>query len=117
MLRLASDENFNGAMVRGLGRLQADYDVVRVQDVGLSGASDPEILRWAAEENRILLTHDEATMPRYAYERVVAGEFMPGLFVVRTNIAIGAAIKELLLLINCSEMNEWKDRVEFLPVT
>lgn len=41
MLRLASDENFNADIVRGLLRRLPDLDIVRVQDAGLSGADDP----------------------------------------------------------------------------
>jgi predicted nuclease of predicted toxin-antitoxin system len=63
MLRLLADENFNGDIVRGLLLRQPTLDVVRVQDVGLIGTDDSEILAWAAENNRIVLTHDRATMP------------------------------------------------------
>lgn len=38
MLRLLADENFNNNIVRGLLRRKPDLDIVRVQDVGLSGA-------------------------------------------------------------------------------
>lgn len=72
MLRLLTDENFNGEIVRGLFRAQADLDVVRVQDVGLLQAEDPSILAWAAENKRVLLTHDRATIPAFAYDRVRA---------------------------------------------
>ena len=58
MLSFASDENFNNDIVRGLLRRIPDLDVVRVQDVGLSGADDPDILEWAANDGRIMLTHD-----------------------------------------------------------
>ena len=37
----------------------AAHHIVRVQDVGLSGADDLTILQWAAEQGRILLTHAE----------------------------------------------------------
>jgi hypothetical protein len=47
MLRLLSDENFNGDIVRGLLLRQNDLDIVRVQDVGLDGFQDPDILEWA----------------------------------------------------------------------
>ena len=60
MLRLASDADFNGDVVRGLFRLQPDLDLVRVQDVGLRTADDPTILQWTAAQGRILLTHDRA---------------------------------------------------------
>jgi predicted nuclease of predicted toxin-antitoxin system len=67
MIRFAADENFNGNVVRGLRLRRPDLDIVRVQDVGLSGADDPTVLAWAAREGRILLTHDVATITRYAY--------------------------------------------------
>jgi hypothetical protein len=54
-------------IVRGLLRRQPDIDIVRVQDVGLSGASDPVVLFWTAKEGRILLTHDVTTITHHAY--------------------------------------------------
>lgn len=50
MLRLLADENFNDDIVRGLLLRQSDLDIVRVRDVGLAGADDPDILGWAADE-------------------------------------------------------------------
>ena len=76
MLRLLADENFNGDIVRGLLLRQPDFELVRVQDVGLGGAEDPDILAWAAENDRIVLTHDYATMADFAYERVAAACWM-----------------------------------------
>jgi predicted nuclease of predicted toxin-antitoxin system len=67
MLRLLADENFNGDIVRALLLRQSDLDIVRVQDVGLTGVGDPDILAWAAANDRIILTHDRATLPDYAY--------------------------------------------------
>jgi predicted nuclease of predicted toxin-antitoxin system len=58
MLRPLADENFNSDIVRGLLLRQPNLDIARVQDVGLAGADDPEVLAWAAENNRIVLTHD-----------------------------------------------------------
>jgi hypothetical protein len=47
MLRLVSDENFNGDIIRGLGLRRPGLALVRVQDVGLEGATDPAVLAWA----------------------------------------------------------------------
>ena len=74
MLRLAADENFNNDILRALLRRQRDLDIVRVQDAGLSGAEDREILEWAAREDRVLLTHDVTTLTRHAFDRVKAGK-------------------------------------------
>jgi predicted nuclease of predicted toxin-antitoxin system len=83
MLRLLSDENFNGDIVRGLFLRQPNLDLLRVQDVGLREVDDLAILDWAATNNRIVLTHDRATMPDFAYERLLRGEQMSGLLIVR----------------------------------
>ena len=37
MLKLASDENLNNNIVRGLLRKRPDLDIVRIQDAGLIG--------------------------------------------------------------------------------
>ena len=86
MLRLAADENFNNDIVWGVLRRNPNVDIVRIQDVNLSGADDPTILAWAASVGRVLLTHDVKTMTRYAYERTTAGLAMPGLFEVSRDI-------------------------------
>lgn len=116
MLRLLSDENFNGDIIRGLFLRQPNLDLFRVQDVSLQEVDDPTILAWAANNDRILLTHDRATMPDFAYERLVRKETMTGLFVVNDRMPIRQAINELLLLINCSKQSEWKGIVLYLPL-
>lgn len=116
MLRFLSDENFNGDIVRGLRLRRPGLALVRVQDVGLMEADDPTLLAWAADEGRIVLTHDRATMPDFAFRRVRGGQPMPGLFVVDDWIAIGQAIEELLLADDASEPEEWVDRVLYLPL-
>jgi predicted nuclease of predicted toxin-antitoxin system len=116
MLSLLSDENFNGDIIRGLFLRQPNLDLLRVQDVGLREVDDPAILAWAAINERILLTHDRATMPDFAYNRLVAREPMAGMFVVNDRMPIRQAIDELLLLIDCSAQVEWKGVVLYLPL-
>ena len=116
MLRLLADENFNCDIVRGLLLRQADLDIVRVQDIGLSGADDPDILAWAAENKRIVLTHDRATMADYANDRVAAGQEMAGVFILNDRLAVGHAIDEILLMIACSQQAEWLGRAVHLPL-
>jgi hypothetical protein len=63
-----------------------------------------------------VLTHDRATMPDYAYQRLVAGEPMPGVFVLDDRLPVRDAIDELLLVCACSEPPEWAGRVVYLPI-
>lgn len=116
MLKLVSDENFDGDILRGLFRRRTDLDVVRVQDNGMSATPDPEILAWAAAEGRIVLTHDRDTMPHHAYERVTAGQAMPGLFLVSDQMPIGQAIDEILLAVDCLNPEECSNFVRFFPL-
>ncbi len=116
MLSLLSDENFNGDIIRGLFLRQPNLDLLRVQDVGLREVDDPAILAWAASNQRILLTHDRATMPDFAYDRLVRGEPMAGMFVVNDRMPIRQVLDELLLLIDCSEQAEWNGVVLYLPL-
>jgi predicted nuclease of predicted toxin-antitoxin system len=116
MLHFVSAENFNGDIVRGLLLRHPALDLCRVQDVGLEEADDPTILAWAATHNRIVLTHDHATMPDFAYVRVGAGQPMPGVFVMPDRLAVRQAIEELLLLETCSEQAEWDGLVVYLPL-
>ena len=91
-------------------------DLVRAQDIGLRGAPDPIVLERAAHDGRVVLTHDENTMIRYAYERVRYGQAMPGLFVVSQDVPIGRAIADILILVECSEEGERDDQVLHLPL-
>jgi predicted nuclease of predicted toxin-antitoxin system len=116
MLQLLADENFNGDILRGLLLREPKLDIVRVQDVGLTGADDPDVLEWAASHDRILLTHDRATMPDFAYERVAAGDPMSGVCVLDVRFSAGQAIQEILLIVACTEQEEWSGRVAYFPL-
>jgi len=116
MLKIAADENFNNDVLRGVLRLNADADIVRIQDTEIAGSEDPIVLEWTAKEGRVLLTHDVKTMTKFAYDRVRSGLPMPGVFEVSDDVPMGRAIEEILILIECSLENEWEGQVRYLPM-
>lgn len=116
MLSLATDEDFDNRILRGLLRRKPHLDVVRVQDAGLAGKSDAAVLEWAAREGRILFTHDVTTMKKYVDERVAAGLPMPGVFEVSQQTPIAQAIEDILLVAECSLEGEWEGQITFLPL-
>jgi predicted nuclease of predicted toxin-antitoxin system len=116
VIKLASDENFDGDVVRGLLRRVRALDIVRIQDAGLAGAPDPEILAWAADENRVLLTHDRDTIPNFVYDRLIAGEPMPGVFLVSNRMPKGQAVDELFWAVHCLSAEDCKDQVKYFPL-
>jgi hypothetical protein len=117
MLRLLTDENFNNDIIRGLRLRLPHLDVVAVRQVGLAGSPDPMLLKWAAQNERTMLTHDIRTMVPYAKELIKRSEPMAGVILVPNRLAIGRAIKdlELLLLENLSQ-SDFTDRIQHLPL-
>lgn len=77
---------------------------------------DPLLLGWAAENQRILVTHDSNTIPKYAYERIAVGEPMAGVIVIPDDLAIGTAIDDLTLMIECCDAKEFENQVKYLPI-
>lgn len=111
-----ADENFNRRMLQAVRRVAPGVDVVTVQEAGISGAPDPEVLAYAAREGRILLTHDEDTMTAHAIERVRRGLRMPGVVVVRWRRPIGSMASDLVVLLECSREGEHEGQILFLPL-
>ncbi len=116
MLRLLADENFKGEITRGLLRRKPDLDLVRVQDVGLSARMTRRSSPGRPNGGRILLTHDLATIPDFAYERVAGGESMPGVFVVPRRLSVRQVIEDVLFLAAETTPKEWAGVVLYLPV-
>jgi hypothetical protein len=84
VLRFLLDEHLRGVLWLAIIRHNAQgglpIDAVRVgdpPDLPL-GSSDPEILRWAEREGRILLTQDVHTMPGFLAQHLQAGNHSPG---------------------------------------
>ncbi len=117
MLRLVSDEDVHGDIVRGVWRHAPDLDLVRVQDAGLLGSPDTMILQWAAGENRVLITRDRNTLVGAAWARVAAAEPMPGVLALRPHAAIGEAIDDIILVARCYDAEDIRDQVVYIPLS
>jgi hypothetical protein len=116
MLRLVADENFNGAILRGLLLRLPKLDIVRIQDHLAEGTEDSAILEWAQANNRIIVTHDKKTFPGFAYKHMATGARVAGLFIVKPEISIAQAIDDLFLLCECSETSEWENAIVYFPL-
>lgn len=110
------DEDLDNRIVRGVLRDEPRADIVRVQDAGLSGYDDPDVLQWAATEGRVLFSHDVNTMTHHAYQRILKGLFMPGLWVVRRRLSLGRVIADVCDIAALSEEGEYEGRVMYLPL-
>jgi len=112
----ACDEDFNNRILRGLQRELTDFDPERLQDKQLNDRSDPAVLDWCAENNRILLTHDVNTITKFAYERIRERQDVPGIVAVHQTSSIGKVIEDLCLLINVLNEKEFENKIIFVPL-
>lgn len=111
MLKFLTDEDLSGAIYRGLRRHGPQIDLARAQDVGLGGAPDPQVLDWAAQAGRVLLTHDTSTMKDHANQRIATGPGIAGVIEVPQAMGIGPAVEQIILVSECCEPVELVDRV------
>lgn len=116
MLRLLIDQDFNQRILRGLRQRMSELNAVTAYDVGLSAASDKELLSWAAKAGRALVTHDRRTMPDHAANIIKRGEETAGLIVVPRRLPIIEAINDLEIIAACSSAEEWNNSIRFLPL-
>lgn len=116
VLKFLADEDFNGRILRGLIRRQPDIMFVRVQDVGLMGISDAEILTWAVENSFVLLTHDVNTMVNEASKRLQQNLPIGGVILVPQSLTIGRVIDDLIILVECSAAEEFEGQIQFPPL-
>lgn len=115
-MKFAADENFDNRILRGLLRRQPELDIVRVQDTEMMGSDDPTLLDWAAREGRILLTHDQRTIPRHALARIAAGKTISGVIVSSADLPVGVVIEDILLISEGSSALEWLNQIQRLPL-
>lgn len=114
MIRFLADENND--IVRGVRRRLPTADIVRAQDVGLTGADDDAVLEWSSVENRIVLTHHSATLGGIAYGRITNGRPVPGVFAASQSAPVPLVIDDLVLILECSSAEEWAQQVRYLPL-
>ena len=115
-VRYLFDQDFNARIVRGVRRRAPGLDTVTVQEAGLSDASDPAVLEWAATQGRVVISHDHRTMRAYAEERLNDELLMGGLFLIRQLVPLRAAIDDLVLIGETTTAEEWEGKIVFLPL-
>jgi hypothetical protein len=112
MLRLHIDQDFNHHVLRGLTACVPGLDALTAHQAGLSGASDADLLAWAASEGRLLVTHDKKTMPDHAAERLADGQHIGGVLIVPRRLRIIEVIDDLEIIVECSEAADWEDVIK-----
>ena len=96
-VRFQADADLNVEIVAGVLRREPSIDFQTADEASLHRLPDPEILALAAQESRILVTHDRRTMPRH-FADFILRHSSPGVFIIAQTVSVRVAIEELLLV-------------------
>ena len=105
-VRFQADADLNAEIIAGVRRREPSIDFQTADNADLRRLPAPEVLALAAQEDRILVTHDRRTMPKH-FANFILHHSSPGVFIIAQTISVRAAIEELLLIWTASESEEW----------
>lgn len=116
MLKPFFDHDFDHDILRGLKARLPEMDFTMAYLAGLSRSDDRNLLLWAAKAERVLISHDESTMPKHFGYLPERGENLGGAFVVPRRLPIRQMIEELSVIIGRTEHAEWNNILKILPL-
>jgi hypothetical protein len=114
-IRFQADADFNHVILRAVQRREPAVDFRSAPAADLAGLADPDVLAAAAQNRRLLVTHDARTMP-YHFATFVADAQSTGVLIVPQRLPIARVADDLLLIWQATEADEWKNRIRFLPL-
>jgi predicted nuclease of predicted toxin-antitoxin system len=115
------DEQLRGPLWRAVldynASAVAPMDAVRIGGVaGLpTGVKDEQILKWAEEENRIVVSRDRDTLPRHLKNHLTSGRHSPGIVLIRREATFQEILEWLDLIAQAGDSTEFADSVTYIP--
>lgn len=112
--RFQADNDLDQRIVTAVCRLGPAVDFQTAPTLGLHGLSDPEVLALAAEQGRVLVSHDRRTLPNH-FRQFIASRTSPGVIIVSRKLSIGRTAELLYILWAASDSEEYVNIVYDLP--
>jgi predicted nuclease of predicted toxin-antitoxin system len=113
-IRFQADADLKQAIVTGTIRRQPSIDFQSANAAGLEGKKDPEVLAIAAQESRVLVTHDRKTMPA-EFGKFIESQTSSGVLILSQNMSVSEAIEALILIWEASSAEEWINQIMSIP--
>ena len=115
MVRLQADANLNQIILLAVRRREPAVDFQTATEAGLAGLLDPEVLACAAQDGRVLVTHDRRTMPQH-FAAFITTATSAGVLIIPQHLSVAAAVDDLLLIWHVTEAEEWINQIRSLPL-
>jgi hypothetical protein len=114
-IRFLADADLNQAIVTRVLDREPAIDFLTANEAHLEGQCDPDVLEFAANQNRILVSHDTSTIPVYFSERILSGKVSPGVFLIHQRAHVGQVVEAILLAWSASNPEDWRAQIHYLP--
>ena len=96
-------------------RREPSVDFQTATAAGLEGLRDLQVLERAATAGRVLVSHDQSTMPQH-FAALIKHQQSAGLLIVPQHLPYAIVVEELLLIWTASGAEEWINRIAYLPL-
>ena len=113
ILRFQADADLNQIILHAVVRRKPTLDFQTA--AALTRIHDPQVLALAAREGRVLVTHDQKTIPQH-FAAFIATETSPGVLIIPQRLPVTTAVEDLLLIWSTMDAEEWRNTIRFLPL-
>lgn len=113
-IRFQADNDLRKSILRGTVRRESEIDFRSAQAARLDGVPDSEVLARAAEEGRILVSHDFQTVPAH-FRRFTESQRSPGVLLVAQDVPLSQTIESLVFIWAATAPEEWENRLCLIP--
>lgn len=110
-----ADADFNQKIVKAILRKEPSIDFQNALDAKLESLSDLEVLLLAANQKRLLVSHDKTTMPQH-FADFVTTQTSAGLLIVPKTLTILEVVEDILLIWSIETPQDWINRIRYLPI-
>ena len=113
-LRFQADADFKNSAVLAAARRWPFIDIRSAQRVIPDAFPDPDMLAFAAHDDRVLLTHDVSTMPVH-FRRFIEERESPGIILVRQDRSIRSIMEGVYLAWSQWTPEDLRNSIRWLP--
>jgi predicted nuclease of predicted toxin-antitoxin system len=112
--RFLADADLDARIVAATARAEPSLDFMTANDAPLAGLRDPEVLARAAQEGRILVSHDRTTMPQH-FGEFISSQNSPGVIIVYQGSSLRSTVERLVHVWLSTDASEWINVLRYFP--
>lgn len=114
IIKFQADADLNQNIVTGVLRREPKINFQTALAADLEGIPDEKVLKITAKEQRILVSHDRRTMPIH-FANFLTENTSYGVLIIPQDVSMIEAIDNIILIWSASTMEEWINRIVYLP--